>query len=382
MMGGSAVTESTESTGPTGLTEPTGSTDRAELRFDVTADRMSHWFGEVERHTPPGITHEPTRRFLAEIGLPRTAALIRFGPDGPDATWPELHLIGTYGEHGRVLLDPETGHVYSYDVHDNTIQPVPMSVDVSALVRDAHLAEDLRHDREPRHTTDELLKLLAETEPELSTTGSFWPTAYVMWQLRPAAVPGDGLAVRITDEMFSRVYVREIRGFSEELLPAALTHGPTRRFLHETGVLDVCAYVEVLDDEEPLLTLAEATARRIDEGDEPAAAPPDAEHLIVVAYILEDTDLVVDGRTGLVLMWDQYEGELTPCNTDLSTLAFTLWALDLVRAEGERTGLRMDSVWEAITRDVLSEVDPVAWGEAGGYWPNLILDGNNGLGPR
>ncbi|MEK8144199.1 hypothetical protein NKH18_27140 [Streptomyces sp. M10(2022)] len=63
----------------------------------MTTDHMNHWFAEVERHTPTGITHEPTRRFLAEIGLPRTAALIRFGPDGPDANWPELHRIGTYG---------------------------------------------------------------------------------------------------------------------------------------------------------------------------------------------------------------------------------------------------------------------------------------------
>lgn len=204
--------------------------------------------------------------------------------------------------------------MYSYDVHNSTIQPVPMSVDVFALVRDAHLAEDLRHDRDPRHTTDELPKLPAETEPELSTTG----------------------------------------------------------FLLADDVRDVAAAPCGLDDEEPLLTLAEATARRIEEGEDPAAAPPDAEHLIVVAYILEDTDLVVDGRTGLVLMWDryegewdQYEGELTPCNTDLSILAFTLWALDLARAEGERTGLRTDSVWEVIMADVLSEVDPVAWAEGG-----------------
>lgn len=352
--------------------------DGAALRFPLTEDQMSQWFTGVERHTPSGITHEPTRRFLAEVGLPRTAALIRFAPEGPDATWPGLHRIGAYGDRGRVLLDPGTGQVYSCE---RGSRPVAMSVDVSALVRDAHLAEDLRYDREPRRTVDELLALLVATEPELPATGSFWPTAFVMGQLRPAAVSGDGLALRITDEMLALVYVREIRGFPEESLPAGITHGPTRRFLHATGVIDTWACLEVPDLEERLLTLAEATARRNEEGEELPDAPPDAEHLIVVGYILEDTDLVVDGRTGLVLLWEQYEGELTPCSTDLSTLAFTLWAVDHVRAEGRRTGLRMDGVWKTIIRDVLSDIDPVAWAETWGFWPNLILDDANGIGP-
>ncbi|MEK8144198.1 SUKH-4 family immunity protein [Streptomyces sp. M10(2022)] len=165
------------------------------------------------------------------------------------------------------------------------------------------------------------------------------------------------------------------------MLPDALTHGPTRRFLRETGVIDAWAYLEMSGHEEPLPTLAEATARRIEEGEELPGPPPDAEHLIVLGYVLEDTDLVVDGRTGLVLLWYQYEAELTPCNTDLSTLAFTMWAVARAQAEGLRTGLRMDGVWETIMTDLLSEIDPVAWAEPWGYWPNMILDGVNGLRP-
>ncbi|MFJ5843907.1 SUKH-4 family immunity protein [Streptomyces sp. NPDC092903] len=358
-----------------------GPTDRATLRFNVTPDQMNHWFTEVERHTPPGITHDLTRRFLAETGLPRTAALIRFEPGGPDTTWPELHHIGAYGDHGHVLLDPGTGHVYSYDTGIGGAQPDPMSVDVSALVRDAHLAEDLRNDREPRHTADELVELLAVTEPELPRTGSFWPTAYVMWQLRRAAVPGDGLAVRVTREMLDLVYEGEYWGFPDELLPDALVHGPTRRFLRETGVVDAWAYLEMSGHEERLPTLAEITARRIEEeeDEELPGPPPDAEHLIVLGYVLEDTDLVVDGRTGLVLMWNQYEAELTPCNTDLSTLAFTKWAVAHARAEGCRLGLGMDHVWETIIRDLLGGIDPVAWADPWGYWPNLLFDGVNGI---
>lgn len=351
------------------------------LRIPLTRAQVEEWFGAVVRHDLPEIAHAPTRRFLAEVGLPREAALIRFEPGG---TREHLIVLGTYGSPHTpsyaVLLDGTTGRVF---VEQRFGDPTPMSMDVSTLVRNAGLVEAIRAGRGPVRTGEELMDLLGETEPELDPRHSFWHTSFALWQLRRAAVPGEGLAVRITPAMLDLVYENEFSGYDERQLPAAITHEPTRRFLLDVGLIDAWAYLDMRSDDKPLVTLAELIAERRADWDDEPEPPADAEHLVVLGYVSEDGDLLVDGRTGVIRRW--YTGGDEPAmdtlNTDLSTLAFTMWVIGRMRRQGERFGIGIHDVWEPIVVDLLSSVDPLAWAEPGGYWEYMILDGVNGLGP-
>ncbi|MGC0419327.1 SUKH-4 family immunity protein [Embleya sp. AB8] len=355
------------------------------LRIGVTRRDVEEWFGsgpgDVVRYDLPEIAHEPTRRFLAEVGLPREAALIRFDPGGEQDG---LIVLGEYGSLRTpslaVLLDGATGRVFAEEHYGD---PAVISMDVSTLVRNAGLVEAIRTGRGPLRTGEELLDLLGETEPELDPGHSFWHTSFALWQLRRAAVPGEGLAVRITPAMLDLVYEDEFSGYAERQLPAAITHEPTRRFLLDIGLIDAWAYLDMRSDGKPLPTLAELAAERRADWDDAPAPPPDAEHLVVLGYVSEDGDLLVDGRTGVVRRW--YTGGDEPVtdtlNTDLSTLAFTMWVIGRMHQQGERFGIGIHDVWESIAVDLLSSVDPLAWAEPESYWEQMILDGINGLGP-
>ncbi|WP_406285752.1 SUKH-4 family immunity protein [Embleya sp. NBC_00896] len=352
-----------------------------ELRIPVTRHEAEEWFGEVVTHDLPEIAHEPTRRFLAEVGLPREAALIRFAPGGTRGV---SIVLGEYGlpctAAGTVLLDGATGRVYEQGRYGG---PGRMSVDVSTLVRDAGIVEAIRTGRGPIRTAEELFALLAGTEPEIELGGSFWHTSFALWQLSRAAVPGEGLAVRITPAMLDLVYENEFAGYAEEQVPAAIVHEPTRRFLREVGLVDAWAYLDMRSDGKPLPTLAELAAERRADWDDAPEPPADAEHLVVLGYVSEDGDLLVDGRTGVVRRW-YYGGDepaMDTLNTDLSALAFTMWVVGRMRQQSARFGMAVHDVWETIAVDLLSSVDPGAWAEPSGYWENMILDGINGLGP-
>ena len=58
--------------------------------------------------------------------------------------------------------------------------------------------------------------------------------------------------------------------------------------------------------------------------------------MIRLGHLVEDNSLVVDGETGAVLNWSEPEATLYPLNTDVSTLAFTLWLLH--RERDDRRG--------------------------------------------
>nr|WP_272923884.1 SUKH-4 family immunity protein [Streptomyces sp. SID3343] len=356
------------------------------MRTEVTRQQAEEWFGEVVRHDLPQIEHEPTRRFLAEVGLPREAAGVWFDPAPGTAATRHLLVLGGYGDRAggahhttTVLLDDVSGRIHT-SVRGG--DPRPMTVDVSTLVRNAGLVEEISTGRGPVRTAEELFALLAATEPEIDRNDSFWHTSFAMWQLRRAAVPGDGLAVRITPAMLDLVYENDFGGLPEEVLPAALVHEPTRRFLLEIGLIDAWAYLDMRNDRDPLPTLAELIAERTAEWEDEPEAPDDAEHLIVLAYIMEDGDLVVDGRTGLLLRWDYNDAELIPYNTDLSTLAFTMWVVGRARQQTERLDftVRADA-WELIVRAILAPADPVAWADPWGYWPNMVLGAEHGMVP-
>jgi hypothetical protein len=111
--------------------------------------------------------------------------------------------------------------------------------------------------------------------------------------------------------------------------------------------------------------------------------PYGADHLIRLGHLDESNSLVVEGTTGTVLNWNEPEARLFPLNTDVSTLAFTLWLLHREQAIDAASG-------HALTTDthdqlamtmlqVLASVDPTGVAAAGRdgrhYWTEVLRDG-------
>lgn len=167
-------------------------------------------------------------------------------------------------------------------------------------------------------------------------TGTAMPAFRSMGALiRPLAwiaEPGSGLALdlppRLLDEEFGAATI--VR-FEDVDFPTALTHEPTRRFLRDVGLPEEATRF-TLDTDVPPRTLAEYAT---DERDGDLVLPPGTAHLIRLGHIADDTSLVIDGATGMVLYWAEGDALPSPLNTDLSTLAFTLW---LLRREENRDG--------------------------------------------
>jgi hypothetical protein len=132
----------------------------------------------------------------------------------------------------------------------------------------------------------------------------------------------------------------------------------------------------------PLQTLSEHYA---DEG-RAAELPAEADRLIRLGHLVEDNSLVVDGATGAVLNWSEPEARLFPLNTDISTLAFTLWLLHREQAIDEASGheLTTDTYDQlAMTMlQVLSTVDPTgtrAGSDGRHYWTEVFQDEASGV---
>ncbi len=215
----------------------------------------------------------------------------------------------------------------------------------------------------------------------------FWRMAALIRPLALVAGPGtaSGLAldlpVRLLDDAFGRGAV--VR-FEEVDFPATLTHEPTRRFLRETG-LPEDGFLFSLDTDLPLRTLVEYYAEDC-RGGLPAALPPArAARLIRLGGLVDDHSLLVDGTTGAVFSWNEPAALLHPLNTDVSTLAFTLWLLHRERSLDAESGhaLTTDAYDQlALTMiQVLSAIDPTGttadadWH----YWTELFQDEAGGV---
>ncbi|NUO45231.1 MAG: hypothetical protein HOV82_24750, partial [Streptomyces sp.] len=112
---------------------------------------------------------------------------------------------------------------------------------------------------------------------------------------------------------------------------------------------------------------------------------------IRLGHLVEDNSLVVDGRTGAVLHWSEPEARLYPLNTDVSTLAFTLWLLrreatldeELSRGRMQVLGepLGPHAQLAATMIQVLSSVDRT--GSAADadwhYWTDMLRDEAGGV---
>ncbi|MFC8421340.1 SUKH-4 family immunity protein [Streptomyces sp. NPDC057236] len=370
----------------------------------------------------PFITHASTRDWLTGPGLPSDSGLFGFAelarPGGPrtvgdstggpgDRLSAELRdqlviggLLGPAGlETESVLLDGATGEVSTtFFFHDrpDLMDRRPLAPSLPTLVRFAAATDELAGLRGQfaayagRYGT----KAVAEASRQLLAVfeegadgepAPFWKMAALIRPLALVAGPGtaSGLAldlpVRLLDEEFGRGGV--VR-FEEVDFPATLDHEPTRRFLRETG-LPEDGFLFHLDTDLPLRTLAEYYAEECGRRDD--RLPARADHLIRLGYLIEDTALVVDGTTGAVLSWSEPDAVLSPLNTDISTLAFTLWLLHREHAIDEESGhaLTTDTYDQlALTMlQVLSSIDPTGttadadWH----YWTELFQDEAGGV---
>ncbi|MFI8187214.1 SUKH-4 family immunity protein [Streptomyces sp. NPDC085946] len=345
----------------------------------------------------PYVPHAPARRRPAGPGLPgdggvpgfaercgqgpRPAAAPVRGPGGRLAAGPRDRSVagGVAGPEAEpVLLGGVTGGVpTAYFFHDrpDPMDCRPLAPALPTLVRFAAAVDELAGlrgqlaSRADRFGTEAVAgasrRLLALCEE--GTGGTAAPLRRLAALIRPlalAAGPGtrSGLAldlpVRLLDEEFGRG--RVVR-FEDVDLPVTLTHEPTRRFLRETGLPEE-GFLFRLDPDVPPRTLAEH-AGEARAGEFPAGRlPARAGRLVRLGHLVGDTGLVVDGRTGAVLGFHEPEGTLHPLNTDVSTLAATLWLLHREHTVDEGSGHALTAdLYDQLAMtmlQVLSAVDP------------------------
>ncbi|MFD3313760.1 SUKH-4 family immunity protein [Streptomyces sp. NPDC058694] len=377
----------------------------------------------TEDELDPYVTHAATRHWLAGPGLPDDGGLLTFEAlraDGPrtvaDSTGDpdlladdlrDLLVIGALcggsadAETESVLLDGATGEVSTtYFFHDrpDLMDRRPLAPSLQTLTEFVAATEEMAARRGrfasyegrfgPKAVAAMSQQLLAVFEE--GTGGEIPPFWRMAALIRPLALvagpPADetltlDLPARLLDQEFGQS--RVVR-FEDVDFPAALTHEPTRRFLRDTG-LPEDGFLFQLDTDVPLPTLAEYYE---DErpGDYTAAELPDrSDHLIRLGHLIEDNSLVVDGSTGEVLNWSEPEATLHALNTDVSTLAFTLWLLHREKAiDGtlchELTTEAYDQLATTMTQ-TLSTVDPTGSASQTDwhYWTELFQDEAGGV---
>ncbi|MFF8955989.1 SUKH-4 family immunity protein [Streptomyces sp. NPDC014894] len=393
----------------------------------------------------PAIVHDATRKRLTERGLPAGPGLMRFDPllASRAVTVPELldaeadpadldaYIAGLVvvgrltaadedpgteapgpdggggyeDEHlDRVVLDGVTGRVftlYLYEEHPEDAELLPLAPSLAALARLLAAAEELgvrRGAAGPDAVADasaRFLRAVGEEEwaGEWGPAGeaaqwddpvpAFWRVTALIRPLALIAAPGGGLlmdlpAAVLEAEFGAGAMVRA----DPARLPAALEHGPTRRFLTGPG----------LPADSPLFRLAGPDDLLLPApGDrEPSAGAGrtavDAGRPLHLGFLIEDNEVVIDGRTGEVHLLLPGEDRLTPLNGDVSALAFTLWTHHRERTLDQDHGFAEEAyeqLADAMER-TLASVDPVACrptGEPDDWrpWPELFHDEAGGV---
>ncbi|GAA1016554.1 MULTISPECIES: SUKH-4 family immunity protein [Streptomyces] len=139
--------------------------------------------------------------------------------------------------------------------------------------------------------------------------------------------PSSGLALDLPVRLLRQEFGQgRVVRFEEVDFPATLTHGPTRRFLRDTG-LPEDGFLLHLDTEVSLPTLAEFYAEEQPDACPPPALPPRADRLIRLGRLVDGNSLLVDGTTGRVGLWDESRAAVSPLAKDVSVLTLTLWLL-------------------------------------------------------
>ncbi|MCI3276395.1 SUKH-4 family immunity protein [Streptomyces cylindrosporus] len=372
----------------------------------------------TEDQLDPYVTHVPTRHWLTGTGLPDAEGLLTFaalhtrglrrlaectdtGTDLADELRDRLVLGELLAPAGMapesILLDGGTGEISTAYLFE-LLEDRPLAPSLEALVRFAAVTEELADVRGqfasfagrygPKAAAEASRRLLALFEE--GTDGevpAYWKAAALIRPLALATGPGTagGLTLdvpaRLLDEEFG---LGRVVRFEDVDFPATLTHEPTRRFLRETGLPEDTVLFQV-DTEVPLQTLSEYAADDRPGTASPFELPARADHLIRLGHLVEDNSLVVDGATGEVLNWSEPEAKLFPLNTDVSTLAFTLWLHHRERTIDEALSheltTRAYDQLAATMLHVLASVDPTAtttdadWH----YWTQAFQDEAGGV---
>ncbi|PSM43678.1 hypothetical protein C6Y14_08580 [Streptomyces dioscori] len=396
----------------------TGNGIGAGVGIGVGAKRITLSEGALD----PYVTHAPTRRWLTGPGLPGDSGLLTFETlreDGlrtvgdstgdPAALPPELRdqlVLGALRdpagtETESVLLDGATGEVSTtFFLHDrpDLMDRVPLAPSLRTLT-DFVTATDEMSARSgqfasyegrfgPKAVTAMSRQLLALFEEGVDgEVPPFWKMAAL---IRPMALvagpPADAalaldLPARLLDQEFG--HGRVVR-FEDVDFPAALAHEPTRHFLRETG-LPEDGFLFQLDTDVPLPTLAEYYEDERPDVLTPDQLPRHADHLIRLGHLIEDNSLIVDGETGAILDWSEPDATLYALNTDVSTLAFTLWLLHRERTideslSHELTEEAYDQLATTMTQ-TLSTVDPTGTAPESEwhYWTEMFQDEAGGV---
>ncbi|MFI8346736.1 SUKH-4 family immunity protein [Streptomyces sp. NPDC085596] len=371
-------------------------TDAEVTAITLTEAELDRW-----------VTHAPTRGLLTGPGLPPDTGLLTFAPlrthglrrladatDGPCRLADELRdrlvigeLLNPAGmERESILLDGATGEITTaYLVDPSGARPFAPSL--TTMLRFAAVTEELAGLRGrfaslagqygPGAVGEASRRLLALFEE--GTDGAvpaYWKAAALIRPLSLVAAPGvAGLALEMPGRLLDAEFGHgRVARFEEVDFPATLTHGPTRRFLRETGLPE-----EVVDTELLLPTLTEYYAAECED------LPAHADHLIHLGPLTPDTTLVLDGRTGAILTFSEPDATLHPLNTDISTLAYTLWLLHHERTiddhlSHELTTLAYDQLAAAMI-DTLTSLDPTGTSPVPTwhYWTELLRDGAGGV---
>ncbi|MFE9835050.1 SUKH-4 family immunity protein [Streptomyces sp. NPDC005551] len=329
--------------------------------------------GLTDDELDPYVTLAPPRRLPTKPGLPAEGALLGLGAlvgaeqrgvaelaDDVAALSAELRDQLVAGavracERGLepIVLDGTPGRVGGTALHrDPALMGLsPSAPPLEVLLRFAAATEELAAARGqfaslearfgPRAVERASAQLTAVFERGAGAGGvpPYWKAAALVRPLARIAGPGAGLVLdlprRLLDQEFG---VGGIVRFEEVDFPSTLTHGPTRRFLRETG-LPEDGILFGLDTEVALPTLAEYGAGRRPGGFSDDGLAAGADRLIRLGHLTEDTGLVVDGTTGAVLAWTESDLTLRPLNADVSTLAFSVWLLHRVRTLTRTHGL-------------------------------------------
>ncbi|WP_381789900.1 SUKH-4 family immunity protein [Streptomyces niveus] len=328
------------------------------------------------------------------------------------------HLLVEGHEADRIVLDEATGRVFSVYVFEESpemTEALPFAPSVEALSRHADALDELTATRgrfadfagrfgetAVTEATARFLSVLAEDEWDGGGWGkagaretweqslpAFWLIAALIRPLALIAAPGRGLLLDLPEGLLDREFgARDVVRFEPAELPAALAHEPTRRFLVETG-LPLDASMFTLFREEPLLlTLAQHSERSGPDEDGSDGFPDDmavaADQLFSLGWLIHDTEVLIDGRTGRLYDWTSRV--LRPLNADISTLAFSIWILQRARTLNETHELTEDMYHPLADTmgAVLASVDPVACEPTGEkddwrYWPEVFHDEAGGV---
>ncbi|MGF1428400.1 SUKH-4 family immunity protein [Kitasatospora sp. LaBMicrA B282] len=365
-----------------------------------------------ESALPPELTHQPTRRRLLDHGLPAAGADITFRPTteplAPLAPGQPQHLvIGETWSNGPVVLDGATGRLYLAEWTGSTLERDLLATDLPALARLIEVVEGVDQEAARPEARDGRRggavfaeELAAATErlraadPELHRAAeppAYWGSVLLLnalsWGARPGG-PGE-LAYCFEADLVSDLAdliegdgPGEVLRYRPELLPAGLTHEPTRRLLTECGLPADAGLFAARP--EPLPTLLEEF------GDDAVADRPYQAGFLAIGDWPHDLEVALDGATGRLELpaWYDDDSPAPYLHRDLSALLYACWRYERLRADWDRWGeadapgdwavfdprqVLLDAVDELV-----EEVDPESFATEERSWYQLANDAHTG----